>query len=90
MNPNRYPLISIITVVYNCKDDLEMTIKSIIDQTYPNIEYIVIDGNSNDGTIDIIKKYQNKITYWISEPDEGIYDADDKGIRQSIGDWIIL
>ena len=88
MNPNRYPLISIITVVYNCKDDLEMTIKSIIDQTYPNIEYIVIDGNSNDGTIDIIKKYQNKITYWISEPDEGIYDAMNKGIRQSTGDWI--
>ena len=78
MNPNRYPLISIITVVYNCKDDLEMTIKSIIDQTYPNIEYIVIDGNSNDGTIDIIKKYQNKKRNIVDNPI--IYRSFDNGI----------
>lgn len=88
MSQNRHPIITIITVVYNCKEGLEKTIKSIIDQTYPYIEYIVIDGNSNEGTIDIIKKYQNKITYWISEPDEGIYDAMNKGIRLSTGDWI--
>jgi glycosyltransferase involved in cell wall biosynthesis len=79
------PLISIITVVYNGAHTLEQTILSVINQTYKNIEYIIIDGGSTDGTIDIIKKNENKLAYWISEPDKGIYDAMNKGIKQATG-----
>lgn len=82
--------ISIITVSYNAVNVIEKTILSTINQTYQNIEYIIIDGGSNDGTIDIIKKYSNKISYWISEPDKGIYDAMNKGIDIATGDWIIF
>lgn len=88
MNNKIKSKISIITVCYNSVDIIEKTILSIINQTYPNIEYIIIDGKSSDGTIDIIKKYENKISYWISEPDLGIYDAMNKGIVQATGDWI--
>ena len=82
------PKITIITVSYNCVDTIEKTILSIINQTYSNIEYIIIDGASTDGTVDIIKKYQDRITYWVSEPDNGIYDAWNKGIKASNGEWI--
>ena len=82
------PIITIITVSYNAKSIIEDTILSVINQTYPNIEYIVIDGGSTDGTIDIIKKYENRITRWISEPDKGIYDAMNKGINIAKGEWI--
>ena len=82
------PLLSIITVTYNCKKDLTETIESVIHQTYDNIEYIIIDGMSNDGTIEIIEKYNNQIDYWLSEPDNGIYDAMNKGIMLSTGDFI--
>lgn len=81
-------LISIVTVVYNAEEYLEETIKSIINQTYKNIEYIIIDGGSTDGTVDIIKKYEDKIDYWISEKDNGIYDAMNKGIKATNGNWI--
>ena len=67
--------ISIVTVSYNVVATIESTILSVINQTYPNVEYIIIDGGSTDGTVDVIKKYQDKIFYWISEPDQGIYDA---------------
>lgn len=80
--------ISIITVSFNTSDVIEKTIQSVINQIYPNIEYIIIDGGSTDGTIDIIKKYESYITYWISEPDNGIYDAMNKGIKKATGDWI--
>lgn len=80
--------ISIITVVYNDKNGLEKTIKSVIEQTYNNVQYIVIDGGSTDGTIDIIKKFENKISFWKSEPDNGIYDAMNKGINIATGTWI--
>lgn len=84
------PLISVITVVYNGAKYLEETILSILNQSYPNIEYIIIDGGSTDGTLDIIKKYENYIDYWISEPDNGIYDAMNKGISISNGSTIGL
>lgn len=82
------PSISVITVVYNGEDFLEKTICGILNQNYKNFEYIIIDGGSSDGTLDIIKKYEDKIDYWISEKDSGIYDAMNKGIDLSKGDWI--
>lgn len=74
------PLISVVTVSYNAVLTIEQTILSVINQTYPHIEYIIIDGGSTDGTVDIIKKYANRIAYWVSEPDKGIYDAMNKKV----------
>jgi len=85
---NTMPLVSIITVCYNSVKTLEQTIQSVINQTYSNIEYVIIDGGSTDGTVDIIKKYEDKIAYWISEPDKGIYDAMNKGIIKSTGEIV--
>lgn len=79
-------LVTIITVVFNGVEFLEKTIKSVISQTY--VEYIIIDGGSTDGTVDVIKKYEDKITHWVSEPDKGIYDAMNKGIDLASGKWI--
>jgi Glycosyl transferase family 2 len=82
---NCKPLVSIITVVKNGEKYIEQTIQSVINQTYHNIEYIIVDGGSTDGTLDIIKKYENKISYWISESDDGISDAFNKGVSRSNG-----
>ena len=82
------PLISVITVVYNGEKYLEATIQRVICQTYDNVEYIIIDGGSTDGTLDIIKKYEDKIDYWVSEQDSGIYNAMNKGIDLVSGEWI--
>jgi glycosyltransferase involved in cell wall biosynthesis len=82
------PTITVVTVVFNGRDFIEKTIQSVIKQTYQNIEYIIIDGGSTDGTLDVIKKYGNKIDYWVSAPDKGIYDAMNKGIARAKGDWI--
>lgn len=87
-NMRTNPLISIITVVYNAQDFLEKTILSVINQTYQNIEYIVIDGNSTDSTMGIVGKYKDEITHIVSEKDDGIYDAMNKGIRLAKGDFI--
>lgn len=81
-------LVSIITVVFNSKNSIENTILSVLDQSYSNIEYIIIDGGSTDGTLDILKKYENKFSYFLSEPDFGIYDAMNKGITVAKGEWI--
>lgn len=80
--------ISIITVCYNSAATLEKTIFSVAEQTYSNIEYIIIDGDSKDETVNIIKNHQDKITKWISEPDKGLYDAMNKGIALATGDII--
>ena len=80
--------ITIITVAYNSEYTIEQTITSILNQTYKNIEYIIIDGGSSDKTINIIRKYEDKITYWISEKDNGIYNAMNKGLLVATGDYI--
>lgn len=82
------PLVSVITVVKNGEKFLEKTIQSVINQTYSNVEYIIIDGASTKVTLEIIKSYEDKIDYWLSETDDGIYDAMNKGIDLSTGKWI--
>lgn len=83
-----YPKITIVTPVFNQVNFIERTIKSIVDQNYPNLEYIIIDGGSTDGTLDIIKKFKDKITTVISEPDQGMYYALEKGLTISSGEII--
>mgnify|MGYP001173230963 CR=1 FL=1 len=80
--------ISVITVTKNSEKFLEENIKSLKNQTYKNFEHIIIDGKSTDRTVDIIKKYKDKIDYWVSEPDKGLYDAMNKGIEVCTGDII--
>lgn len=82
--------ISIITITLNAERYLEQTIASVVNQTYSNREYIIVDGGSTDGTLDIIKKYESEIDNWISEPDNGIADAMNKGIDLATGDYILF
>jgi glycosyltransferase involved in cell wall biosynthesis len=84
------PRISVITINRNMHDGLESTIHSVLAQTYPNLEYLIIDGNSHDGSRALIKRYASSIDYWVSEPDNGIYDAMNKGVRAATGDWVIF
>ena len=90
MDDKNLPVISIITIVYNGEMLLERTIQSIVNQTYSRIEYIIIDGHSKDKTVDIIKKYSDKISFWQSEPDKGLYDAMNKGIKVARGDYLMF
>jgi len=83
------PLITVVTVVFNGEKYLEQTIQSVINQNYDNIEYIIIDGGSTDSTLDIIRRYNDQIDYWISEPDEGIYPAMNKGVALAAGSHIV-
>ena len=89
-NVHHSPTVTVITVCYNAGDKLEKTINSVILQTYPNIEYIVIDGGSTDNTTEILQRYNNNIDLVISEPDEGITHAMNKGITYSRGDYLIF
>ncbi|WP_421941653.1 glycosyltransferase family 2 protein [Pedobacter sp.] len=84
------PKLSIITIVYNNVRDIERTIQSVINQTYKKIEYIVIDGASTDGTLDVVNQYQDHISKIVSEPDKGIYDAMNKGLALATGDYILF
>ena len=81
---------SIITINYNNKDGLKRTIESVLGQNYPDFEYIIIDGGSTDGSVEVIKKHEEKITYWSSEPDNGIYNAMNKGTSHANGDYLIF
>ena len=82
--------ISIITICFNAADDLKKTIKSVRAQVFNDYEYIVVDGGSKDATSEIIKSNADVITKWVSEPDKGIYDAMNKGIKMATGDWVIM
>ena len=82
------PLVTVITVVFNAQCHLEETILSVVNQSYQNLEYIIIDGGSTDGTLDIIRKFEHVIDYWVSEKDKGIYDGMNKGISLSSGPWL--
>jgi glycosyltransferase involved in cell wall biosynthesis len=84
------PLVSVITAVYNANEYLAACIESILKQSFQDFEYILIDGGSTDGTVDVIKSYQQHFSYWISEPDRGIYDAWNKGLAVAKGDWIVF
>ena len=84
---DRSPLVSIVTVVYNGAATLERTIQSVLAQDHP-LEYIIMDGGSTDGTLDLIRRYEDRITYWTSARDGGIYDAMNKGIEECTGEWV--
>ena len=90
MNHNqiKFPVFSIVTVTCNAAKVLESTITSVINQTYPEIEYIIIDGASNDGAVNIIRQYEAGISYWVSEQDEGLYDAMNKGLKAASGEYV--
>lgn len=82
--------VSIVTVVFNGAATIERTICSVLDQDWPNIEYIIVDGGSTDGTLDILRRYEDRLDFWVSGKDEGIYDAMNKGIALCSGDWVGL
>ena len=84
----KYPRLSVVTVVFNGETHLEQTVRSVSAQTYDNVEYLVIDGGSTDGTLDIIRRYEDRIDDWVSERDGGIYDAMNKGVRYATGDFV--
>ena len=86
----KYPVISVVTICYNSVNTLEETIKSVVEQKYPYIDYVIIDGGSTDGTLDIIKQYKGHLGYFCSEPDNGISDAFNKGILHAKGDLIVI
>ncbi|WP_338811940.1 glycosyltransferase family 2 protein [Bernardetia sp. Wsw4-3y2] len=90
MKKIKFATLTIATVCYNAAEELEKTIQNVAKQTYPNIEYIIIDGNSRDNTLEIIGNYENNISKYISEKDNGIYDAMNKAINLTKGDYILF
>ncbi len=88
-SPNpQMPRVSVITAVFNGEDCIASCIESVLRQDYPNIEHIILDGCSTDGTVAILRQYQDKIAFWQSEPDNGVYDAWNKGLDLANGEWI--
>lgn len=90
MNGSGMPCVTVVTVVFNSADVLEETIHSVADQSYGNIEYIIVDGASTDGSVDIIRKHESSVDLWVSEPDDGIYDAMNKGVAHAKGEWVVF
>jgi glycosyltransferase involved in cell wall biosynthesis len=82
------PLVSVVTVLFNGRPYVEGCLESVLGQDYPNKEHIVIDGGSADGTLDVLRRYDDRIAYWKSEPDGGVYDAWNKGVGEARGEWI--
>lgn len=88
MKQNQKTPLSIITICYNIKDEIEKTCQSIVNQTWQDFEWVVIDGGSTDGTVEVLNKYRSRINVFISEPDKGIYNAMNKGIKLASGEWL--
>jgi len=86
----RPPLISVVTVVLNGAATLERALKSVLDQGFDDLDYVVIDGGSTDGSLDVIRKYEARLGYWCSEPDHGLYDAMNKAVRVAKGRWVMF
>lgn len=90
MQHRPYPKVSVVTITLNNRDALRLTMASVLSQTYPDLEYIVVDGQSTDGSVALIEAHGDQVDRWVSEPDHGIYDALNKGIALSDGEWIIF
>jgi glycosyltransferase involved in cell wall biosynthesis len=90
LDDSKRPLFTVVTAVFNGADRLESTILSVSGQSYPDVEFIIIDGGSTDGTLEVLRKYENLIAYWISGPDKGVYDAFNKACRLVTGEWTIF
>src|SRR6478609_6660381 len=84
------PTVSVITVVLNGAETLERALQSVLEQDFDDVEYVVIDGGSTDGSIEIIRKYEARIGYWRSEPDKGLYDAMNKAVQAARGRWLLF
>lgn len=90
MDTQQSPLISVVTACFNAREFIESCISSVVGQSYDRFEYIVVDGGSSDGTVDIIREHEREITRWISEPDDGISDAFNKGLSMASGSYILI
>lgn len=87
-NDPKHPLVTVITAVFNGRQHLTGCLESVLQQDYPNIEHIVIDGGSTDGTVDLLRRFDDRVALWKSEPDRGIYEAWNKGLAEALGHWI--